>query len=157
MTYMTINEVIEDCTDSELSKMSRDDRPSPRDIERILINAVKDVCFLDNELRPKGDKLVAPSKLVPAQVAAVMLKFHPIVKIQSGGSGSDSDYDLLAIYKEEGPDEGTYVTDDAEFKRIAHAYNYTISKRELDQVMMLISMYAPPPAWRGARTGIWWP
>lgn len=64
------------------------------------------------------------------------------MRIQSSGSGIDSDYDLLAIYQEEGDDAGLYVTDEGEFKRIAHMYNYTITKTGFNEVMMLLAMYA---------------
>ena len=89
------------------------------------------------------DKLRAPSKLCASQIAALMLKIYHIVRIKCGGVNSDPSYDLLAIYQTDGDEEGIYTTDEAVFKRLAKQYNYSISSKELADVMEMIGLDAP--------------
>ena len=139
----TINEAMREFTEDYLSKLNMANPPAPTQIEAEVVQGVRDLCSLENAMRPKDDKLRAPAKLCASQIAAIMLKLYHIVRIRSGGSGADPDYDLLGIYQESGPDEGLYATDDASFKRIVKLYNYSITKRELDDVMEMMKLEAP--------------
>lgn len=141
--YMTINEVLETMTDSYLASLLPNNLLTPMEIEKELVNLCRDQCLLDNNTRMKGDKLTLPQKLAPLQVAKIMLKLHHIVRVKSAGSGSDPEFDLLAIYCPEGENEGIYVTDETEFSRIAVGYNYSITTREISEVMALLKLYAP--------------
>lgn len=141
--FMTSNEVLETVTDSYLKAMPMLCTMTPKEIEKDLVNMCRDQCALDNNARPKGDKLTPPSKLVPMQIAKIMLKLHHIVRVRPAGSCSDPDYDLLAIYCDKGADEGIYVTDDTEFARMISGYNYSITTKEIDEVMACLKRYAP--------------
>lgn len=139
----TLNETICVCTDDYLDQIDIDNPPTPADIEAELVTKVKDTCLIENQIRAKGDTLKAPTKLCPSQIAKIMLKLNNIVRVKCGGENADPAYDLLAIYQNTGINEGIYVTDENEFKKVAHSYNYTISSRELNDVIALITMYAP--------------
>ncbi len=139
----TLNETIRICTDDYLDKIDLDNPPSPIDIEAELVTLVKDTCILENQVRGKGDMLKAPTKLCPSQIASIMLRLHNIVRVNCGGDNEVSDYDLLAMYQDSGKDEGIYITDENVFKRLATQYNYSISSRELNDVIQMISIYAP--------------
>lgn len=141
--YMTINEVLETMTDSYLANLLPNSLLTPMKIEKELVNLCRDQCMLDNNTRMKGDKLTLPQKLVPVQVAKIMLKFHHIVRVKSAGSGSDPEHDLLALYCTEGENRGIYVTDETEFARIAASYDYSITTKGISEVMALLKLYAP--------------
>lgn len=139
----TLNETIRSCTDTYLDQINVDNPPEPSEIEAELVTAVKDACMLENQTRAKGDMLTPPKKLCSSQIASIMLKLYHIVRIKCGGANADPSYDLLSIYVDSGVDEGIYVTDDDVFKRIAVQYNYSITSRELKDVMEMIMLNAP--------------
>ena len=139
----TLNETIRICTDDYLDQIDLDNPPSPADIEAELVTLVKDACILENQIRAKGDTLKAPTKLCPSQIASIMLRLHNIVRVKCGGENADPSYDLLAIYQDSGKDEGIYITDENVFKKLAKQYNYSISSRELNDVMEMINIDAP--------------
>ena len=141
--YMTINEVLETITDNYLASIDPDDPPTPKEVDKELVNLCRDQCILDNNIRGKGDKLTLPSKLAPIQIAKIMLKLHRIVRVISAGSASDPRHDLLAIYVTEGENEGIYVTDESEFAIVAEGYNYSITSKEIDEVMGILRRHAP--------------
>ena len=139
----TLNETIRICTESYLEQINVNSPPAPEEIEAELVTAVKDACLLENMSRSKGDMLPVPKKLCSSQIASIMLKLYHIVRIKCGGTNADPAYDLLSIYIDSGPNEGIYVTDEDVFKRIAVQYNYSITSRELKDVMEMIMLSAP--------------
>lgn len=139
----SLNETIKTVTDDYLEQLDLDNLPAPSDMEAELVIAVRDAINLDNQLRSKTDKLKAPTKLCAWQIADIMLKTENIVNVKCGGENADPEYDLLAIYQETGPNEGLYVTDENVFKRIAREYCYTITSRELKDVIDFIKLAAP--------------
>lgn len=139
----TLNETIRICTDDYLARIDPDNPPDPADVEAELVTAVHNACMLENQTRPKEDKLRAPTKLCASQIAAIMLRLHRIVRVKCGGENADASYDLLAIYQTQGENEGIYIADDDAFKRVAKLYNYSIASRELKDVIEMISLDAP--------------
>ena len=139
----TINETIRICTEEYLDQLDVDNPPSPKDIEAELVTLVKDTCLLENQIRAKGDALKPPTKLCPHQIASIMLKLHNIARIKCGGTNADPAYDLLAIYQDAGDNEGIYITDEDVFKKLATAYNYSMTNRELADVIEMIRIDAP--------------
>lgn len=139
----TLNETIRVCTDDYLDHIDVDSPPEPADIEAELVTLIKDACLLENQTRAKGDTIKPPTKLCPSQIASIMLRLHHIVRVKCGGANADPSYDLLAIYQDTGDSEGIYITDENAFKKIAKCYNYSISSRELADVMEMINIDAP--------------
>ena len=144
----TLNETIRICTETYLNQINVNNPPEPADIEAELVTLVKDACMLENQMRAQSgmgnkDKLIPPKTLCPAQIASIMLKLYHIVRVKCGGVNADPSYDLLSIYMDSGPNEGIYVTDEDVFKRIVVKYNYSITVRELKDVMEMITLNAP--------------
>ena len=139
----TLNETIRICTESYLEQLNINAPPDPDEIEAELVTLVKDACLIENATRSKGDMLTIPKKLCSSQIASIMLKLYHIVRIKCGGTNADPAYDLLSIYVDSGPNEGIYVTDEDVFKRIAVQYNYSITSRELKDVIEMIMLKAP--------------
>ncbi|MBE6838765.1 MAG: hypothetical protein E7507_04400 [Ruminococcus sp.] len=138
----TINETIRICTEEYLKIIDVDNPPTPADIEAELVTFVKEACMLENQVRAKVDSLKAPTKLLPAQIAEVMLKLYHIVKVTTTGNNTNPEYDLLAIYQSSGEDKGIYITDESIFKKLATAFNYTITGYELNEVIEILSFKA---------------
>ena len=78
----TLNETIRTCTEAYLDQIDIKNPPEPSEIEAELVTIVKDACMLENDTRPRGDKLVPPKKLCPSQIAAIMLKLNHIARLK---------------------------------------------------------------------------
>ncbi len=139
----TKGQIIRDTTDEYLESLDIDDLPTPEIIEVELINLMKKMIRRENSYRSAGDRISIPEKLSPNQIARIMLYCYHIVRVNCGGSSSDSSYDLLAIYNDEGTNEGIYTTDEYSFARIAKKFNYNISKREMNDVLEFLKIDAP--------------
>ena len=139
----TLNEIIREETDTYLDTIDVDDPPTPSEIEKGILTAMHNAIDIENVSRAKGNKIKVPSKLCASQIADIMLKLYSIVRIKCGGENADADYDLLAIYKDSGPNEGIYVTNEDEFKKIAKKYNYSVTARELNDILEMIRIDAP--------------
>lgn len=139
----SLNEIMQSCTIDYLDSLDPNNIPPPDRIEAELVAKVREECLLDNAVRGKDDKLRPPTKLCAKQIADIMLRLYPIVRVKSSGSGADAGYDLLAIYQPEGENAGIYVTDDDVFRRIANKYNYSITKKELDDILSFVMTEAP--------------
>lgn len=142
MTAMTLNQVIQEVTEA-YAKVTIFDTKSATEIESEVVAYVRDRIKQVNVKLDKGDKLRAPQKLCVSQVATLMLHMYPIIRVQCGGTNADPSYDLLAIYQDEGPDAGTYVTDDDVFKKLAKQLNYSMLPKELSDVVEMLTLEAP--------------
>ena len=139
----SLNEIIRSVTEIYLQNITPSSHPSPEVIETELVEKVSTEIKLENALRDKGDKLHIPQKLCASQIADIMMKTCCIRRICCGGVSADPEYDLLSIYMTEGEDEGIYVTSEDVFKRIAKQYNYSITSREMKDVLELVALSAP--------------
>lgn len=139
----TLNQTVRDVTEDYIAQLNVSNPPTPAQIEQELVSNLNLALLAENQFREKSEKIRPVKKLFPRQIAAIMLTLYHIVRVKCGGENSDPAYDLLAIYMEDGPLEGIYVTDDDAFKKIASQYDYTISQRELKDVLELLSIDAP--------------
>jgi putative DNA primase/helicase len=120
-----------------------DPSKSPEEIESDLLDNIQLAFEVHNATADKGYKWRIPNSLSHAQIAAIMAKKYPICRIACAGSNSDTDYDLLAIYKTDGPDEGIYVTSDDELRRIAREFNYNLTSKDFNEVIMALRDMVP--------------
>ena len=141
-SVMTLNQVIQEVTEA-YANVTLFDTKSPSDIESEVVSYIHDRIKQVNDDLDKGDKLRAPQKLCVSQVATLMLHMYPIIRVKCGGTNADPSYDLLAIYQDDGPDAGTYVTDDDVFKKLAKQLNYSMLPKELSDVVEMLTLEAP--------------
>lgn len=132
---MTRNEIIENVTEAYIAKLDRDNPPTPRVIESELVTEINDSIMLENQLRAKGDKLRSFDVLDHDQIAKIMLATNYISCINCGGENSEAEYDILAIYKKDGYNKGTYRSDKRDFFEIAIKYNPRLTDRQLNNVI----------------------
>lgn len=139
----TLNETILQCTNSYLDSIDVSNPPSLRNIEAELVTITRDACMSENQIRAKGDKLPLPTRLIPAQIAAIILKLYVVANIMTIGENANPEYDLLAIYSDEGENAGLYETDEYVLKKIIVQLNYTITGKEIQEVLEIIRLDAP--------------
>ena len=139
----TRNETIRELTEDYLDNLDMDNIPSPAEIEADLLDKTRDAIIIANVSLPKTAQWRVPTTLMASQIADIMLKVYPIKCIACAGNNADSSYDLLAMYQYEGVDKGIYVTNEQVLHNIARQYNYSISKREIDEVINILKDTAP--------------
>lgn len=139
----TLNETILQCTNFYLDNIDVSNPPSLRDIEAELVTTTRDACMSENQVRAKGDKLPLLSKLIPSQIAAIILRLYSVVNVMTIGENANPEYDLLAIYSDEGENAGLYDTDEYVLKKLVVELNYTITVKEMQEVLENIRLDAP--------------
>lgn len=137
------NEIIRSVTYEYLADIDPKNPPAPPIIERDLIDKVNASFTLENTGRAPGNKIVLLKKLTCTQIAQVMLKLNRVVRIAPAGKNTDPDYDLLAVYCDEGEDEGIYLTSESSFSRIARSYNYDLTTNDFKEVRAALMDGAP--------------
>lgn len=118
---------------------------SAQDVEFHLLNRINNRLISENtQYGLKGSRAYQTLRtLTPAVIAGCMLKRNRIVRIMLSEKNTDPNYDVLAVYMDHGPDTGIYVTDEVSIRVLAREYNYSISPRELDHVIDMLTDNAP--------------
>lgn len=118
---------------------------SAHDVEFHLLNRINNRLISENtQYGLKGSRAYQTLRtLTPAVIAGCMLKRNRIVRIMLSEKNTDPNYDVLAVYMDHGPDTGIYVTDEVSIRVLAREYNYSISPRELDHVIDMLTDNAP--------------
>ena len=98
---------------------------------------------MENITKGKGAKFRAPDQLSFDQIAQFMALLYPIVRISCAGASADTAYDLLTLYMDDGPDEGTYITSEEEFYKIARRFNRRLESRQFDETMKVLRTIVP--------------
>lgn len=139
----TKNETIRNITSEYLDGIDMDNLPSPADIEGDLLDMITAEFELINNTRPKTSKWQTPTTLSASQIADIMGHLYPICCIACAGNNADTSYDLLAIYQDDGPDEGIYVTNELVFHNIARQYNYNLTTKDISEIMSILKDQSP--------------
>lgn len=132
----TLNQTIFDVTQGYLEKLNPQHPNSPVQIEMDILDELGDAISIHNASAQKGFAWKIPQKLNFIQIAEIMARLHNICCVKTAGATAPSEYDLLAIYQPDGPDEGIYVTDIEAFRSIAKQYNYTITDSEFRECLV---------------------
>ena len=136
---LTIKEV----TDAYLDSIDVLNPPKPAQVVGELLMNTKNEFDMYNSVAAKNAKWKIPDRLLPAQIADILVRLYPIVAIETSSSRSDSDYTLLGVYQEDGDDKGIYLTDDKEFYKLARQYCYGITKHDREEILLNIRDIAP--------------
>ena len=133
----TLDEVIRTTTADYLSQLDLDNLPTPDQIASDIISLVgANITIEKNQKNPIAGSWRIPTKLGFYQIGMILMTVKNICRVVTGGVGADPSYDLLAIYQENGPNEGIYITDDEEFRRLARTYSLTFSKKENEELLL---------------------
>ena len=132
------SEVTRKTTISYLQTLDPNNPPHPDVVTAELLNLIEQEFDLENAVKTKGRKWDIPTTLLPAQIADILNYLHPICKISCAGTNANSEYDLLALYQPDGPDEGIYVTDEDTFYQLSRQYNYYMTTKDFNEIMKIL-------------------
>lgn len=138
ITYASIlskDECVKAITTEYLYADSFDATLPPSQIKQELLQRMHTVFTDHNATADKGAKWQLPSTLFESQIADILLRLYPICRIACAGANADTEYDLLAIYQSEGPDEGIYVTKETVFNKLIRNFNYNITQKGIQEVL----------------------
>lgn len=140
-----VSQIYRETTDRYLDGINQASGPidPERIMEDILGVLVRDIRE-ENLGRAKDEKIKIPLDLPPEVVAHVLLRLHPIVKLSLTPRGEEDDRAKmpLAMYMEDGPDEGLYVVDDDAIGALARRYNFRLLSKEIKDVLYQLSLEA---------------
>lgn len=119
-----------------LSKL--DGTETTEEVQCLVLAASRAAISARNAVADKGDKWPLPKRLETGQIAQTMASTHVICRIATSDTSFAPDYDLLGLYVDDptDPAHGTYVTDLDHFRRLACALDYSISSKEVEDVLM---------------------
>ena len=166
MSSRTLNDVICETTVSYLNSLDKSNPPSPKIVEHELLTEVNDAIALENMCIPtipvrdvNGDPVVDKygnpktialrkpwkniDRLLPQQLAEIIMFFHHIVRVDTAETNVESEEDLLAVYCEDGPNEGIYDINESTLYRIVKAYDYQLEKAKFQEVCFTLQSLAP--------------
>ena len=135
---LTIKEVTDDYLDSINVKCT----PYPADIAGDILANTRVAFDMHNASAEKGEKWRIRHRLLPIQIADIMVKLYPIAMIQ-WRSQNGSIHSVLGIYQETGEDKGIYITNKYNIFKIANEYCYGIGKCERDKLLRNLRSSAP--------------
>ena len=72
-----------------------------------------------------------------------MIALDNVCRISTSKENRDPDYDVISIYNVDGYNEGTYTSDEDSLRRLARAYNYTMTISQFSEIMTALRDRAP--------------
>ena len=115
-----LNQVIRDVTLNYLDSIDVDNPPTPAIIQADILENLHTAFEIENANKNKGEKWAYMTKLIPAQIADILLRLYNIVNIACAGINADREYDILAMYQTEGDNKGIYIDSEHVFYLLAH-------------------------------------
>lgn len=113
---------------------------TPEEIAEEILGMINNDFDMYNAAAAKGRKLKCMDKLLPVQIADIILALHNVAAIKIADT---EDGYILAMYQEDGENEGIYVTDEKLFSNLARQYSYTLTDKEFKEVMRNLKDKAP--------------
>lgn len=114
----------------------------PQEQADILALIVRDMS-IENNMRDKDKKWRYPDQLGPEQVAEIICRLYPVINLSYNPSDHTKQHATLAIYQDDGPDKGIYLTDPACFYSLIRAYNFQFREKDIKDAMYHLRMLAP--------------
>ena len=142
----TMNAVHRRVVETYLSTIDVDNPPTPDEIEADIINMLEKEFEYQNSIRQKSNKLKTPHVLLPIEIAMILIKLYPICRIPGADTtetNSDSEYDLLGLYHYDGPNAGVYTIGLDDFRKIIRQFHYSISVKDMMEVISNLKDMAP--------------
>lgn len=139
----TQNEITKQVTTTYLASLDLKNLPTPATIEESLIAATNREFDIENTGRHGPHKINLLKRLSFPQVAQILIELHRVVRIAPSGRNTDRDLDLLAIYVDDGEDEGIYATSEDHIRSVARQYNRELTINESREVMTVLREEAP--------------
>lgn len=116
--------------------------PTPGEAQLELLQYTQQFVIAENGYRPKRDQIRTPETLPPVAIAKLANAMYNIRSVPGTGMETDPVFDILCIYQESGPDEGTYTVSRLDFQRIFYAFNSLGKPQEFTQFMNILAQIA---------------
>lgn len=137
-------QVLRDETRKALQILRSNNVTDPNTIASTVIDRVGTAMAIYNggQLDPKR-KWTIPVALEPIQLAEILMEYHIIKRVSCLDKVTDSEYNQLAVYQEDGPEEGIYSTYEYGIKRLVHRYNPGTSINQMKEVEEQLAIMVP--------------
>lgn len=136
-------ETIRATTLETLHCMTADELENPAVVESKILFDCGIAIDAQNAILPKGGKWRPLTELMPSQLADILAYSYPIVRIAGANESIDEEQDMLAMYCYAGPNAGTYVSSGISFRELARRYNYGLTSRSFDEMMLCLQELVP--------------
>ena len=137
----TRDETIRQTTQAYLQTIDPDNLPDSDEITGEILDQCEQAIAQINSTRQTKWKVL--HNLIPSQIADIILHCHKVVLIDYAGGETGKDMSVLGIYQDVGENEGIYVTDENVLRSFFRKYDYSITKREEDEVIHILRLMAP--------------
>lgn len=138
----TKDETMKEATLSVLNKYTPQNPGNPGTVAGEILQECENLIGIENSVRQAGHKWRTPERLVPFQIAEVLLRVYYVAMINvangGGDGGDDEGYSLIGLYQTTGKNLGTYETSETELRKTARLYCPSMTKREFDEVMTIL-------------------
>lgn len=112
----------------------------PDEVAANIIDTINNDIVLYNAAANKDAKMKKLDKLLPVQIADVILALHQVCLVKV--ADTEEGY-LLAMYQEDGDDEGIFSADEKQIAALARKYSYTLTDKDMKEVMSVLKERAP--------------
>ena len=132
----TLNSVLRSVTADYIKKINKKAPIDSEKIESELLAEVTASIESYNSQLTKGQKRwPVPVHLSNTQIAMILSSLYPIKRIVCADTlATPEEYDLLAIYQEDGNEQGIYVESPRLIHRLALEYNIDLKKTDLEDI-----------------------
>ena len=137
------SEALYEITESYLNSIDLMNPPTPAIIQNELLSLIDTNFDLVNSIKAKGKKWKVADALEPFQIAMIVSHLYNVVAIASAGLTSESDYDLIGVYQEDGPKMGIYLTEDRALRILFRKFNRSLTTKQLDEVKAVVKDSIP--------------
>jgi poxvirus D5 protein-like len=137
------SEALYEITKGYLNSVDLTNPPTPAMIQNDLLSLIDTNFDLVNSIKAKGKKWKMADALEPFQIAMIVSHLYNVVAIASAGLTSESDYDLIGVYQEDGPKMGIYLTEDRALRILFRKFNRSLTTKQLDEVKAVLKDSIP--------------
>ena len=131
------DQLLRDVTTKYLISLDRNNLPPIDQIAETLVTQTSAACAAYNTSVEKSMKIKPPTSLLPAQIGAIILELFHVCRIavtENNLSGT-----VLALYQTDGPNRGIYDTNEETIKNLISRLKWSITTREIDEVMAYLN------------------
>lgn len=129
-----MSRLISNTTRKCIEKMDLQDM-TLEDIASAVMEEVTTAFAERNNPLDKPNRWKAPISLNHAQIADIILAKYHVIKIACSGLSANEELDILAFYREDGPNKGTYATDLSWLNSIARQLEPNVTTKVINEII----------------------
>lgn len=117
-------------------------KPEPEEIEQELLSIIQEEFTKLKSTLPKNSRLNMPMTLSATVITELIINLYSVKRIMWANSNDEENCDL-AIYCDEGENEGLYVFDDSVFYKLIKRFNYDVDIKSINEIKERLFYQAP--------------